>query len=715
MDWHERCVVHFTWAKHGRPMTVRWVDGVLDRALELSAEAMIFGIQLGGHVAYESKLSPRIPDMEADVLARLCAGGHKRGLKIVPYWLTTSGGCAVEALEHPDWLSVGPDGKRLAHLCYNTPFGEFQEGQVREVLAGYPVDGIFFDQLSAACYCSYCLNAFRSEYGGEMPRESQFGRFPGQAFLDDPAAASLLRSFRIASARRFCRRIRLAIDEVRPGTVYIQNWIFGPAAEACAEYVDAILPEQHLSTDIDAMPIGNRLVGAYGGKAVWANVSHAYHHHATVHTVEHTQLLLMQGAAARCSPNIIELNALDDNMGGFADLKEALRQVRWATDALKGCAAVKYAAVLHSRFSEELGDQEFRAATAGIYDVLAYQQIPFEFITEKTVQAGGLAGFKVLILPNATHLADATVDAIGEFVRGGGGLVATYQSGMFDEAGRRRESSPIAALAGVRQGTVVAWSQDVEYPNLDAQVPIPSLDFRPGRPYFRYVRLPQGSAIEGGLRGRLLSFSGPYVEVEATPVARTAAHILEMDQQLVNMRPFNRRGQFPGQPRWPLITLRDGPGRVSYVAAFLEPRRNRSDCYDLDRLLRNTILWAGGTPPIAVSNFPPTVHLTLSSSADGSRLVVVLTNQTTHPIEHGNIRYVVPVADLQLRIKTNGKQIKAVAAGSGQATRLVQKGDEAVITVPRLAVAECLTLAIAPLSRRELRDRRGPPSPRSIS
>ena len=700
MNWHEQCVVFWTWVRHGRPMTRQWVEDILGRAEELSAEAVIFGTQLGGHVAYESKLSPPIPDMEDDVLAQLCEGGHARDLKIVPKIISTTGGCAVEALEHPDWVNVGSDGERLITLCYNSPFGEFQEAQVREVLAGYPIDGLFFDQLSVSCYCVYCQESFRRTYGREMPRDPDFNRFPRTSMSLDLEDTRLLGDFWATSARRFCRRIRRAIDEVRPGTVYVQNWLIGFAAEVCSDYVDVPLPVRHLSTEINDFDISKRLATAYGGKPVWANVPHAYFHHAKVHTIEHTHLLLMQGAASRSSPVIVDLNASDYNKGRYDELREAMRQVRWTSDALKGSAPVKYAALLHSRYSEEMSAAEFGDSFDGIYDILASQHVPVELVSEKGVQEGSLDGFKVLVLPNTTHLAEATVAAIEEFVENGGGLVATYRSGANDEDGRLRAANPIAELAGITMGSVVAWSQEIEYPSIDAQVPIPSVDVGPSRPYFRYARVAEASAVADGLEDRLLSFFGPWVEVEAAEGTRTGAHILEMDQTMVNMQPYDRRGQFPGEPRWPLVTLRDGSGRVAYVSALLEPEANRSDCYEVDRLLRNIVLWAGGPLPVIAANVPSSVHLSHSRSKDGDRLITVVTNQTTnplkvsHPARPGSIRYVVPVTDLELRFDTQGRRVKTVETASRHPADLELRQDVAVVKIPRLHVAECLVLNV---------------------
>lgn len=47
-------------------------------------------------------------------------------------------------------------------LCLNTPYVDYVEAQVREVLSGYDVDGVFLDivvQRRPGCLCRYCRSS----------------------------------------------------------------------------------------------------------------------------------------------------------------------------------------------------------------------------------------------------------------------------------------------------------------------------------------------------------------------------------------------------------------------------------------------------------------------------------------------------------------------------------------------------------------------------
>ena len=707
MEWYERATGFWTWALHGRPMSRQWVrESVIERAQEFGAEYVVFGIHIGGYMAYRSDIAPPVPDMEDDVLGQLCEDGHAAGLKVLPYWMTTSGPNTIQLLEHPDWIVKDWEDKGDQFLCYSSPFGDFAEALTREALTKYPVDGMLYDQLTASrgtqstCYCVYCQEEFRRTYDREIPRSPHEGSYFDQPIVEDPEAQRLLRDFQIRSARHFCRRIQRAFDEVRPEAFYIQNWLFGAMAEECGEFVDGLFGERHITTDINEVALAHRLMRAYGQKPVWGNYSYSYHHHATFRSIESTHMGLMDAVASGCSATLLDLNATDDNKNRYEDIKEVMRQIRWTTDALKDSHHVKYAAILHSRASEEFAHDDFVPSFDGTFEVLAEQQVPLDFVTEKSVQNGGLDGYKVLVMPNTAYVSDATAEAIATFVESGGGLVATHRAGMFDDTGQMRKDDWLADLAGIRRSKVVAWDMDIEYPSMDAQVFVPSVDVNPGRGYFRYFRPNDDAPVVDGLEGRLLHFRAPFVSIDALDQTTVAATILDSDQKLVNMQPYNRRGLFPGNPSTPLVTLREGPGRVAYVAAPLEPERNRVECYEIDRLLRNLVVWAGGEPPVETSHVPPTVQLSMSESDDGSRLLVVLVNKTTHtlargPVQGGSIRYVVPVSNLELGIPTEGKRVTSVATASGQEVELTQAEGRANILLSELPVAECLVLNLA--------------------
>ena len=57
-----------------------------------------------------------------------------------------------------------------------------------------------------------------------------------------------------------------------------------------------------------------------------------------------------------------------------------------------------------------------------------------------------LKQYKTLLLVGTERMSDKQVDAVKEYVKQGGGLVATYRSSLFDENGNQREDFALKDL-----------------------------------------------------------------------------------------------------------------------------------------------------------------------------------------------------------------------------------------------------------------------------
>ncbi len=94
----------------------------------------------------------------------------------------------------------------------------------------------------------------------------------------------------------------------------------------------------------------------------------------------------------------------------------------------------------------------------GIYHALIEDHLPFEMVNDRLMDEEHLKPFKLLILPNIAALSDAQCDQLRAFVKKGGSLVATYETSLYDEAGKSRADFGLSDLFGV------SYSQSVEGP-----------------------------------------------------------------------------------------------------------------------------------------------------------------------------------------------------------------------------------------------------------
>ena len=93
-----------------------------------------------------------------------------------------------------------------------------------------------------------------------------------------------------------------------------------------------------------------------------------------------------------------------------------------------------------------------------MYHALIEDRMPFEMVNDSLLDAEHLKPFKLLILPNIATLSDEQCDQLRKFVEDGGSIVATFETSLYDEAGRRRIDFGLADLFGV------SYDKNVEGP-----------------------------------------------------------------------------------------------------------------------------------------------------------------------------------------------------------------------------------------------------------
>ena len=94
-------------------------------------------------------------------------------------------------------------------------------------------------------------------------------------------------------------------------------------------------------------------------------------------------------------------------------------------------------------------DAKVEDHTLGWYQALIEARMPFEMVHDRLLDAAHLGPFKTLILPNIAALSEAQCAQLRAFVEAGGGLIATYETSLYDEWGVRRRDFGLGDLFGV--------------------------------------------------------------------------------------------------------------------------------------------------------------------------------------------------------------------------------------------------------------------------
>jgi hypothetical protein len=221
-------------------------------------------------------------------------------------------------------------------------------------------------------------------------------------------------------------------------------------------------------------------------------------------------------------------------------------------------------------------------AIEGIYSILVEGRIPFDFVHEEDLSTERLSGYAALILPNVALLSDVQSTALESYVDGGGSLLATFETGMYDETGKARDDFALRRLFDIRK----TGSRERSVPS--ETDPITSV-------HLQAIRKPH--AVTAGFEGTKW-VAGPVWSIPLAPIADPVMTMIKPYPVYPPEAVFMREALGDS----PSIVLREkGASRLAYLAGDMDASYWRTDNRDLGRQLSNTIEWIlNGKNPVTV-------------------------------------------------------------------------------------------------------------------
>jgi hypothetical protein len=320
-----------------------------------------------------------------------------------------------------------------------------------------------------------------------------------------------------------------------------------------------------------------------------------------------------------------------------------------------------------------------------------------------------LQRYRVLILPNTACLDAAQVAAIERFVSGGGGLVASLDTSLFDEFGNAREDFALKSVLGVSHRGVAEAPSVIAESNAAAQTADVTQqidvnfakaitpDYWERRKNVFDFKLKSGSTVDTArlqsyIGSDPVTFKGPSVVVvptaENAQIAATAV-----------IKGNAAESEFPA-----IVTRQHGRGRVVYFAAGIDSAYY-AYAYPYQRVvLKEAIEWAASAGAPLEVTAPMCVHATFMRQNKGERerLVVHLyndVNTTAHhalPIDDVPLREeVLPIHNIQIQFdgkypilsvyqQPEGVKLETVTAPDGRLSVTVPKLDVHTMVVAEL-------------------------------
>ncbi len=648
-------------------------------------------LSAGGCVAY---YPTRIPFHyrsrwmgETDPFGELAAGCRKLGMVVIartdPHAIRND---AKEA--HPEWVAVDAEGRPRRHwadpdrwvACALGPYNfAFMTEVHREIMRLYKLEGIFCNRWagSGMCYCEHCQRNFRAFCGLELPR------------TNDPHDERR-RNYLVWHQQRLFDYWRLQDAEIRkinPEARFIANAGGGALSALDMKTINGIADT--LFADRQARR---------GLQAPWANGKNAKEYRATlgrkpiagiasvgleepyrwkdsVQSDPEVRLWIAEGSANGMRPWFAKFSGTIHDPRWLKTIEETYLWHHRAERYLRNEEPLARVAMVYSQQTAAFyGGEQARAKveehSLGWYQALIEARIPFEMVHDKLLDADRLSSFKTLILPNIAALSEEQCDQLRAFVRRGGGLVATFESSLYDEWGRRRKDFGLADVFGVSFNGRLEGPMQNSYLRLEHQTKHPILR-----------GLEDAPRIINGVR---------RLEVRATVAFPNPPLTLIPSYPDLPMEEVYPRIEKTDIPE---AYLREfGNGRVLFFPWDIDRTFWEVMCVDHGKLLANAVDWA--TPeerPVTVIG-RGVVDVTVWRQKES--MTVHLVNLTNPMLMKGPVRELLPLPQQQVRLRLPaGAQAKRVQLlSSGKAVQYKVTQDVLSVTVPPFELHEVVAV-----------------------
>ena len=124
--------------------------------------------------------------------------------------------------------------------------------------------------------------------------------------------------------------------------------------------------------------------------------------------------------------------------------------------------AMVYSQRTAQRYGGSQAAEKVENHALGFYQALIEARVPFEMAHDELLDHATPA-YKLLILPNIAALSDQQCVQIREYVRNGGSIVATHETSLYEETGKRRNDFGLADVFGCSFGGEITHGMQNAY------------------------------------------------------------------------------------------------------------------------------------------------------------------------------------------------------------------------------------------------------------
>ncbi len=370
-------------------------------------------------------------------------------------------GWSCPADKIPAWSVRKSDGSPVgngSYACWNSPFREYALAELEDYITKNAVDGLLLDAVwwglmgNDWCCCDYCKKAYRDRFGQEMPLNPTWA---------NPRRMKQCIEWRRDGLEEVYTKMHAATKAIRPGVAV--NIHGGPSWHLDAGNFFSRISCQRLS---DMAYMEN-----YHGEYFWAAflkgvsqrptmmhgpyMNDAFHAHDLIAGYDDNVLnavvsaQLAQGiGSVMC---VRSLRKSDLNL-----MQPVYRDVQEKEPYLIDASPIHYAAIVYSEavktcYRRDNPQKSVLPHLEGAFETFQRLHVPVEFIlAELDLNLETLKKFKVVVLPNTAILAKPQAEAIRQYVKEGGSILATYETSLYDDVGDQKADFDLADVLGLK-------------------------------------------------------------------------------------------------------------------------------------------------------------------------------------------------------------------------------------------------------------------------
>jgi hypothetical protein len=664
-------------------------------ALQLGGDTLRFQA-VGNWANFPSKVLPLSPDLNGrdlvDEVSRAC---RKAGLHLYCYCNMEAAAFEVDYVDHhpeyADWVLRGPDGKpdgtstgygwnQTRKSCSTSqPYRLAMRQAVREI-AAHDIDGMYFDAPSAyeytgICYCESCRTGFHTYSGMELDRlqheedmEAKIAwfRWWNQINLDELEAYQKILhdsgKFLLCHNGATWRALSLKGQYRIPEGFMVEH-----SPQIYMRLMTGLMGASM------ARPYQKAAQMYVGGYCV-SNFEQPPHCQPwSVHgtNLEDGDEILMEGFTNLACGNLpiyVSLNRSYYGIGGGSDhpIREVYDLMHRAEALVKDSVPVPYISLVPTWESLQVWRTNGKTwnveMSQGFMLAMLDERLSLDICPSTEVTESWLQRQKVVALCGATGVSADQAHLLTEWVREGGSLIATYDTGLCDGGGHLLAGGMLQEVLGVEmKGEPLGSQPECYYRPLESH---PALgDYKPGERVMGDTQLIPVAAKGGG---------------------RVLADCWNLGYDKV---------------RGPAIIANDfGKGRTIYVAGSLEAHYVSSRVASLRRLLSSMVRYlARDAPPPFTIEAPLGVYGVLRQTASADLALWVLANVGFKDSCIGRMRQdFVPLYKVQVKVLApTDRHIKGVhLVRAGKSVPFTMENGFASFQIPVLHVAELVHLEL---------------------